>query len=134
MIKFIIIGLGGSIGAVLRYELDNLIINATNTNFPWGTLGVNLIGCFVIGLSYKVFYYELLHNHFQKLIVTGFLGALTTFSSYSYATLMLFEKGNINLGLLNLLLNNVFGILFAYFGAQIAEKIISLFTNNTEEV
>lgn len=124
MLKLIFVGLGGALGAVLRYELDGLIMSDTVSTFPWGTLAVNLLGCFIIGIAYKIFFYELLHAHFQNLIVTGFLGALTTFSSYSYATLMLFEQGRIYIGLINLLFNNVFGILFAFLGAQITERII----------
>jgi len=124
MLKLIYVGIGGALGAVLRYELDSLIMTDNLHTFPWGTLAVNLIGCFIIGIFYKVFYYELLHAHFKNLIVTGFLGALTTFSSYSYATLMLFEHGRVYMGLSNLLLNNVLGIFFAYIGARGTDIII----------
>lgn len=124
MLKLIYVGIGGALGAVLRYEVDGLIMGDTLHTFPWGTLAVNLIGCFIIGIFYKVFYYELLHAHFKNFIVTGFLGALTTFSSYSYATLMLFEHGRIYMGLFNLLMNNVLGIFLAFAGARITHKII----------
>jgi len=125
MLKLLFVGIGGALGAVLRYELDNLIMGGDHHTFPWGTLAVNLVGCFIIGISYKVFYYELLHAHLKNLIITGFLGALTTFSSYSYATLMLFEQGRMNLGLANLLFNNVFGIFFAFLGSRLTGDIIN---------
>lgn len=124
MLKLLFVGIGGAFGAVLRYELDALIIKDGFTGFPWGTLVVNLIGCFIIGIAYKIFEYELLHHHLQSFSVTGFLGALTTFSSYSYATLMLFEHGKVYLAFTNLLLNNILGILFAFIGAKVTSKII----------
>ena len=127
MLKLMFVGIGGAMGAVLRYELDALIIKDGFTDFPWGTLTVNLIGCFIIGVAYKIFEEELLHHHFQSFSVTGFLGALTTFSSYSYATLMLFEQGRVYLAFTNLLLNNVLGILFAFIGAKITSRLVVIY-------
>lgn len=123
MLRLMIVGIGGALGAVCRYELDIFIVGKA-TGFPWDTLFVNLLGCFIIGIAYKIFYYELLHSGIQNFIVTGFLGALTTFSSYSYATLMLFEQGKVYAALINLLLNNVLGILFAFIGATVTTKVI----------
>lgn len=127
MLKLMFVGIGGAMGAVLRYELDALIIKDGFTDFPWGTLIVNLIGCFIIGIAYKIFELELLHHHVQSFSVTGFLGALTTFSSYSYATLMLFEQGRVYSAFANLLLNNVLGILLAFIGAKITSKLVVLY-------
>lgn len=116
MLKLIYVGIGGALGVVLRYELDSLIMTDNLHTFPWGTLVVNLIGCFIIGIFYKVFYYELLHAHFKNLIVTGFLGALTTFSSYSLHTLNLFEENKFKEGLTNLFLHNFLGIFMVFTG------------------
>lgn len=124
MLKFIFIGVGGAIGASLRYFVDSMITQNYLMHFPLGTLAVNLIGCFFIGIAFKIFHHEIIHIRFNPFIITGFLGALTTFSSYAYTTLILIEKKFYLMAGLNLLVNNVFGILFAYLGLEGTDFII----------
>lgn len=124
MLKSIFIGVGGGIEAVLRYFIDSTITQNYIMHFPLGTLTVNLVGCFFIGVAFKIFYHEIIHIKFNPFIITGFLGALTTFSSYAYTTLILIEKKFYLMAGLNILVNNIFGILFAYLGLEITNFII----------
>ncbi|OQY42259.1 MAG: hypothetical protein B6227_02630 [Fusobacteriia bacterium 4572_74] len=130
MLHLIFIGVGGAAGALSRYLIDFTITNHYTMNFPLGTLIVNLIGCFIIGIAFKIFHHEIIHTRFNPFIITGFLGALTTFSSYAYTTLILFENGKYVLAVSNLLANNVLGILFAFLGAKITNYIVKKHFNH----
>lgn len=129
MLKSIFIGVGGEVGAVLRYFIDSAITQNYIMHFPLGTLTVNLVGCFFIGVAFKIFYHEIIHIKFNPFIITGFLGALTTFSSYAYTTLILIEKKFYLMAGLNILVNNIFGILFAYLGLEITNFMIRKYFN-----
>ncbi|MBZ7993600.1 fluoride efflux transporter CrcB [Campylobacter sp. RM9333] len=109
------VALGGAIGAVLRYILSTFI----NRNFDFkffiaGTLIVNLIGCFLIGLFYALAKnYESL-NEIRLLIVVGFLGAFTTFSSITYESITLLKSLGFVAFSANIILNVVFGLIATY--------------------
>lgn len=123
--NFIFIGIGGALGALFRYLVGISMGSLFPTNFPIGTLVANLIGCFIIGIAFQIFYHEIIHIKLNPFIITGFLGAFTTFSSYAYTTLVLFENGNSGFAILNFLLNNIFGILFAFLGSKITNFIVT---------
>ncbi|HIQ38673.1 MAG TPA: fluoride efflux transporter CrcB [Methanothermococcus okinawensis] len=119
--EIFIIGFGGFLGAVFRYILSNTTPPAFE--MPLGTFGVNIIGSFIMGF----FLYSPLNEiypHYRLLIVTGFCGALSTFSTFSYENLFLLEKGFIGKMVLNILLNVVGCILAVYLGKSLS---ISLF-------
>jgi CrcB protein len=124
MLHYIFIGLGGAIGASSRYLIDFYMSLYFSIDLPIGTLIANLVGCFIIGIAFRIFHHDIIHTKFNPFIITGFLGALTTFSSYAYATLILIEKGHYLLAGTNLLLNNIFGILFAYLGARVTNYMV----------
>ncbi len=78
------VAIGGAAGAVGRYLTVALVTNAFGSRFPWGTLAVNIIGSFCLGLAF-VFIVERLHaeSQLRSLLMVGFLGAFTTFSTFS---------------------------------------------------
>ncbi len=119
MREFLIIGLGGFIGAILRYVISSIV--PVKFGIPTGTLIVNLIGSFIVGF---VMYSSMTINippEYRLLVITGFCGALTTFSTFSYETFSLLEEGDVIKFILNILLN-VFGcVSMVYLG-----RIISL--------
>ena len=86
--NILLVGLGGGIGSVLRF----LIQRWMNAVYPWGTLTVNILGCFAIGLLWGLF---TLHIDEQKrlLLVTGLCGGFTTFSSFTYEGLDMMMQG-----------------------------------------
>ena len=94
MQEILIIGLGGFTGAVLRYIVCNLVQDRIQTStFTYGTLAVNLVGCFLIGLlSQLIETHDLFSPSTRLFIITGFLGAFTTFSTFGNETVNLFQS------------------------------------------
>ncbi len=106
------IGSGGFIGAILRAYLNGLISHKLPHELPFGTLGVNLLGSFIMGILVAYFMYSTLFSlHTKSFLSTGVLGALTTYSTFAIESFMLLEGGHIALALVNMSLN-VFGTVF----------------------
>jgi len=106
------IGSGGFIGAVLRAYLNGVISHRVPHDLPFGTLGVNLIGSFIIGCLIAYFMYTTLFSvHIKSFLTTGILGALTTYSTFAIESFLLLESGSILLAVSNIVLN-VFGTIF----------------------
>ncbi len=107
--SILIIGSGGFIGAVLRVYINGLISHKVPHLLPFGTLGVNLIGSFIMGCLFAYFMYTTIFSvHMKSFLTTGLLGALTTYSTFAMETFWLLEGGSILLALTNMALN-VFG-------------------------
>ncbi len=106
------IGSGGFIGAVLRAYLNGLISHKVPHDLPYGTLGVNLIGSFIMGVLIAYFMYSTIFSmHAKSFLTTGILGALTTYSTFAIESFLLLEGGHILLALANISLN-AFGTIF----------------------
>lgn len=89
------IALGGASGAVSRYLLANWVHRFWEGEFPVGTLVVNMLGSFVIGILYVLIAErQLVHADWRGVLMVGFLGAFTTFSTFSLETIALFEAGH----------------------------------------
>lgn len=120
MIKVLAIAGGGAIGALLRYYGSLMISRFTGGVFPYGTLFVNLLGSFVIGymvgLSEKIF----LSNEVKLFVITGLLGAFTTFSTYSMETVNLLKNNELKLAAINIIVSVITGIFLAYAGYSIS--------------
>jgi CrcB protein len=103
------VGCGGFIGAVLRVYLNGLISNRVPHELPFGTLGVNLIGSFIMGVLVAYFMYTSIFSlHVKSFLSTGILGALTTYSTFAIESVLLLEGGHFLLAGTNMALN-VFG-------------------------
>ena len=125
--KIIAIAVGGLSGALLRYWVSGVFSHLISEDFPWGTLSVNLIGSFLIGLLWAVFSKRLyLNPELRALIFIGFLGSFTTFSSYALETLNLFRSSEIKAALLNIVYNNVFGLFAVILGTASAFYLIKI--------
>jgi CrcB protein len=110
--NILIIGIGGFVGAVLRYLLGGTVQNLTRgSSFPWGTLIVNILGCFLFGILSGFLGTRAQPNHsLNSLIFVGFLGAFTTFSTFSNDTLQLMNSGSGMLGWVNMAVSLIAGI------------------------
>lgn len=87
------IGLGGAAGSILRYVLGGAVQRAMHAGFPYGTLFVNIAGCFVIGVLVRLFMNAEPPASLRALLVVGFCGGFTTFSSFTSETMGLLESG-----------------------------------------
>jgi CrcB protein len=92
--KVLLIGLGGFVGSIARYGLSGLVHARLGTAFPWGTLAVNVLGCFVIGVLSQLAEGRMaISPEARALLVFGFLGGFTTFSAFGNETIDLFRSG-----------------------------------------
>ncbi|MFT7003736.1 MAG: CrcB protein [Sulfurimonas sp.] len=106
------IGSGGFIGAILRAYFNGLISHKLPHELPFGTLGVNLVGSFIMGLLVAYFMYTTVFSmHTKSFLSTGILGALTTYSTFAIESFLLLESGHIFLAITNISLN-AFGTVF----------------------
>ena len=104
------IGTGGFIGAILRFSITNWANSLSSSTFPVGTLSVNVLGSFLIGFLFFYFQQVNLSLYQKTLLITGLLGALTTFSTFSMDTVLLLEQEFYVKALLNVLLNVLLSI------------------------
>ena len=109
--------LGGSLGALMRFIVSNAINERIPANFPFGTLTVNVLGSFLMGFLAMWLVENLGLNPLLRLaIFVGFLGAFTTFSTFSMETLNLIEEGLVSRALLNMLINVSLSIFAVWLG------------------
>lgn len=102
MREFIIIAIGAALGANARYWLSNWFVGRVGPEFPWGTLFINVSGGLLIGLVLTVLNQRLVSDPAARLLlVTGFLGAYTTFSTFTYETMRLLQNGDVGPALFN---------------------------------
>jgi len=115
------IGMGGFVGAVLRYLLSGYIQNITKvTGFPYGTLTVNLVGSFIIGLIFYYFESNVsIDPQTRSFVLVGVLGAFTTFSTFSIETLDLLQGGQLIRALINMGAHGLLGLLAVWSGRAI---------------
>lgn len=105
--RILLIGLGGGVGSILRYLLSVSVYKLLRPNFPYGTLTVNALGSFLIGFLF-VFLLDRFGgrtDQLRSLLIIGFLGGFTTFSSFSIETINLLENGEIYYGCLNIIIS-----------------------------
>ncbi|HGY54665.1 MAG TPA: fluoride efflux transporter CrcB [Caldithrix abyssi] len=122
--KLLLIGIGGFIGAVLRYLVSGWAHQLFGEQFPYGTLAVNVLGSFILGLFLYLGEYRLMiAPQYRQLAAIGILGAFTTFSTFSYETLALLQESLFRQAVLNVALNFGLGLL-AVWGGMIAAKSI----------
>jgi len=102
--NLLVVFIGGGLGAVARYLLQGFVYRFSGTEFPYGTLIVNILGCFTIGLLMSSMEERFLATPTLRLFLTiGILGGFTTFSSFSYETMALLREGNFLAGGINVL-------------------------------
>ena len=118
-IYFIYVAGGGALGASLRFFISS-ICKVYFPYFPIGTLFVNIIGSFFIGLLANYLNSkEISELFFKYFIIVGLLGSFTTFSAFSIETIELFKEGRVSLSLIYILLSFVFSISAAFLGLSI---------------
>lgn len=124
MVDVIYVAVAGGLGAISRYYLSGLA-QRVGSGFPFGTLTVNLVGSFLLGLIMQTgISTDLMPRALRLALTIGFLGAFTTFSTFSYETLGYLEDGAWLTASLNVLINVVPGIIAVFLGAFLARTIL----------
>lgn len=122
--KLAVVAFGGGLGAALRFWTSQWAVSRFGADFPYGTLFVNVAGCFMIGCFMVLSTERFLIDPYWRLVFSvGFLGGLTTFSSYSYETLQLLREGSLGLAALNALVNLIVGFGATWLGMLAARTI-----------
>lgn len=126
MREALMVALGGALGAMSRYGLTTAVGRIMGTAFPYGTLVVNCTGSFIIGFVMQVCLNTThISPTFQTALTIGFLGAFTTFSTFSYETVVLFKDGNWSHGVMNVVIHIAVSIGMVILGMLAARLVIA---------
>ncbi len=126
MIKLLLVMLGGSLGALCRYGIALLAVRWIGSGFPWGTLLANLSGCFLIGAAFALAdRSNVLSPSGRLFFMTGFLGSLTTFSTYALETVNASRNGTHTIAVVNILLNNLGAVLCVLLGIGLTQWLLT---------
>jgi fluoride exporter len=125
MKRLLIVAIGGALGALARHGLSSLIAGRLITPFPLGTWVINISGSFIIGGFLTVFSKgEMLHPDWRLLIVVGFIGAYTTFSTFEFETLHLIQTGRPGLAMIYVTSSVSLGLLAVWAGMILAKRLL----------
>jgi len=117
------IAMGGALGAVARFAMSHQVYQLFGRDFAWGTLSVNVLGSFVMGLVAVLFVDKFaVSNEWRAFIMVGFLGAFTTFSTFSYETMEYIQVGEINKAFFNIALSLVTCLVAVWAGMLAARQ------------
>jgi CrcB protein len=125
MQQLLMVAVGGACGALLRYGLSGLTHRYLDAAFPWGTLVVNLTGCFAIGFLWAL-YERAPFARLHPLVFTGVLGAFTTFSTFGFETFQLLRDGEVGRGLANVAASTLGGLALVFAGFVAARLLVTL--------
>jgi CrcB protein len=121
--RYLMVLIGGGVGAVARYILGTTIAQRTGGRFPLGTLVINVSGSFLIGLLMTLFTERVLvHPNWRLLLVVGVLGGYTTFSTFEYETFQAVREGGKWIGLLNVVGSVTLGYVAVWIGSVIVSR------------
>lgn len=122
-ITLLMVAFGGAVGAISRFQITNWFTQWFGHSFPYATLSVNVIGSLIMGgLMAALTSGTLISPHWRPLIAVGFLGALTTFSTFSFDTLTLFTQGEWLKAAMNIVLNVVLCLIAVAIGYHLLLK------------
>ncbi|MDR4987920.1 MAG: fluoride efflux transporter CrcB [Bacteroidales bacterium] len=126
MANILLLITGGAIGTLARYGLSGMMHKFFDGVFPVGTLVVNMTGSFIIGLLWGFLGEDNISTSMRTFLFIGILGGFTTFSTFTLETLQLFREGEVKMTLINILANNILGILLVIIGFILARGLFSM--------
>lgn len=115
--QYLLVGLGGALGSMLRYGISVLLPPKDSASFPYNTFVVNIAGCFIFGLLIGYFQkIDLNSNNVRLIFTTGFCGGFTTFSAFSGETLTLLQNQQFTTAAVYVLASLILGLAILYLG------------------
>lgn len=124
MQQWLLIGFAGALGALARYSLTGLVQRLLGSGFPWGTALVNVLGSFLFGVIWSLAEGRLaLTPQARAIVLTGFMGAFTTFSTFMFETGGLMRDAQWTLALGNITLQVVLGLVCLFAGLAIGQLV-----------
>ena len=122
--QILVIMLGGGLGALMRFIISSSVTEKLGSNFPYGTLTVNVLGSFIMGFLAMLLVERMGLDPLLRLgVFVGFLGAFTTFSTFSMETLNLFEQGESLRALMNMFISVILSVLAVWLGVLAGKTI-----------
>ncbi|HUN88430.1 MAG TPA: fluoride efflux transporter CrcB [Terriglobales bacterium] len=124
MLKYLLIGMGGFTGAIARYWVGTMVTQRLGLRIPFGTLVVNVTGCFLIGFfMYLLAERGVLGAHWLYVIVVGFIGAYTTFSTFEYETIRELQDGQFGIAVVYVVGSVLVGFTMVWLGSRVARLL-----------
>ncbi|MBS1978966.1 MAG: fluoride efflux transporter CrcB [Bacteroidetes bacterium] len=121
---FLLVGIGGFLGSVVRYYSQQFLAKSIPSVLPYGTLAVNIIGCFIIGIIYGLSSRgNVLSPDWRIFLATGFCGGFTTFSAFSYESISLMQDGEYLYLSIYITASVLFGLAATYLGILLIKSI-----------
>ncbi|MER2030892.1 MAG: fluoride efflux transporter CrcB [Solibacillus sp.] len=120
----ILIGIGGAIGAALRYSVSLLLLTNETAAFPFATVAVNLAGCFLLGMLSSGLELKIIANpEYLVAFKTGLIGSFTTFSTFSVEVIQLLHHHFYFSAILYIFISAIFGLIFVALGMKIGKSL-----------
>ena len=124
MMQTLSIAGGGALGALMRFWVSGGVYALFGRNFPYGTLSVNVLGSAIMGFCYIMFIERLaVGPELRAMVIVGFLGAFTTFSTFSIETFNLIEGGELGKALANMLVSVILCLIAAWIGVVAGRQL-----------
>lgn len=124
MQKILLLALAGGLGSLSRFGLSGLAHRVLGQSFPYGTALVNVLGCFLFGLVWSALENRIgLSPQVRGIVLTGFMGAFTTFSTYIFETMTFIQHSQWLLAMVNLAGQNIIGLTFIFLGLSLGRVI-----------
>lgn len=123
LMSYLVVGMGGFIGANARFILGRWALQKWGTGFPYGTFIINMIGCFILGSFGTLADKFALNDYWRFLISIGFVGAFTTFSTFEYETFQLVTQGSFLRAGVNLFGSVAVGFIAVYVGVVLVRLL-----------
>ncbi|HMP77093.1 MAG TPA: CrcB family protein [Kiritimatiellia bacterium] len=122
--KLLMLALAGAVGTLARYGMSTAVQRWAGHGFPWGTFAVNALGCLMFGLLWGLFEArQAALGPWRAVVLVGFLGSFTTFSSFAHDSGALLRGGDLPAALLNIAGQNILGLLALFAGLALARWI-----------
>lgn len=123
LLNIIFVVVGGGLGSACRYLFSLLATKWFGSSFAWGSLGVNLGGCLLIGFAFSLVGRNIVSPSIRLFLTTGFLGGLTTFSTYALESVNYINSGGLNLAITNITVNNIGGLIMVVVGIWLGKLV-----------